>query len=131
MKSRINWMRMSIEGMRVALGIIFLWFGLLKFTGFNPVYEIVAASFAFLAKGPGNILLASLETLIGAGLVLNRFRRVVHSVLILHLLGTFTVFIRAPHIMFDPYFPILTLAGEFVVKNLALAFGGIIVLLKK
>jgi uncharacterized membrane protein YkgB len=122
-------LRWSVVGMRMALGVIFFWFGALKFTGQNPVYEIIQASFPFLAEGPGNYFLASLETLIGLGLFLNILPKLIHLALISHLLGTFGVFITAPEIMFEPYFPYLTLEGEFVVKNLALAMGGIIVLL--
>ncbi|MDP2647841.1 MAG: DUF417 family protein [Candidatus Yanofskybacteria bacterium] len=118
----------AILYMRIALGIIFLWFGLLKFSGNNPVYDIVYASFPFLADGIGNYILASFETIIGIGLFLNVVPKIVHFSLILHLMGTFSVFLRAPEIMFYPSIPFLTLAGEFVVKNIALTAGGFVVL---
>lgn len=114
--------------MRVALGIIFLWFGLLKLSGRNPVFEIVHATFPLLADGAGNYVLAIFEVLIGLSLVLNILTRIAHVALLLHLLGTFATFFLAPQIMFDPYFPFLNLNGEFVVKNLALAIGGLIIL---
>ena len=119
---------LSIVWMRVALAIIFIWFGLLKLSGNNPVYEIVHASFPFLADGTGNYVLAIFETLIGFGLLFDLFHKTTHIFLLLHLLGTFGVFVFAPEIAFDPYFPFLTLAGEFVLKNIALAVGGLIVL---
>jgi uncharacterized membrane protein YkgB len=71
------------------------------------------------------------ETLIGIGLFVNRFSNLTHIVLVLHLLGTFYVFIAAPSLMFDPKFPILTLAGEFVFKNAVLATSGIVLLFHK
>ena len=119
----------SVALLRIAIGIIFFWFGALKLAGFNPVYDIVYASFPFLADGIGNIFLGGLETLIGLALICNLFPKITHAVLILHLLGTFGVFFTAPEIMFDPGFPMLTLAGEFVIKNLSLAMGGIVVIL--
>ncbi|MDO8594389.1 MAG: hypothetical protein Q7R93_02645 [bacterium] len=119
----------TIAFLRIALGIIFFWFAALKLLGFNPVYDIVYASFPFLASGVGNILLGVLEVAIGIALLCNIFPKTTHAVLILHLLGTFGVFVTAPEIMFDPYFPMLTLAGEFVVKNLSLAMSGIVVIL--
>ncbi len=119
----------SITLLRVAIGIIFFWFGALKLAGINPVYDIVHASFPFLAYGIGNFLLGGLETAIGLALIPNVFPKTTHTILILHLLGTFSVFLTAPEIMFDPRFPFLTLAGEFIVKNLALATGGIVVIL--
>ena len=119
----------SIALLRITLGIIFFWFGALKLSGFNPVYDIVYASFPMLAAGIGNIFLGSFEVLIGLALIANVFAKTTHAILILHLLGTFTVFITAPEIMWDPGFPFLTLAGEFVVKNLTLAMSGIVVIL--
>jgi uncharacterized membrane protein YkgB len=47
---------------------------------------------------------------------------------VLHLLGTLSVFFLAPEIMFQPYFPLLTFDGEFVFKNLVLAFAALVVL---
>jgi len=115
--------------LRIALGIIFFWFGALKVTGFNPVYEIVHASFPILADGVGNMFLGGLEVVIGIALICNIFPKTTHAILILHLLGTFSVLVTAQQLMFSPYFPMLTLAGEFVVKNLSLAMGGIVVIL--
>lgn len=114
--------------MRIALGIIFLWFGLLKFYSPNPVYDLLKATFSFLADPPGIYFLGILETLIGLGIIINLYPKFTHTVLILHLFGTFATFFISPGTMFNPYFPFLTLAGEFVVKNLALAVGGLIVL---
>lgn len=119
----------SITLLRIAIGVIFFWFGALKLSGYNPVYDIVYASFPFLAAGVGNLLLGGLETIIGLALICNAFPRTAHAILIMHLLGTFSVFLTAPGLMFDPGFPFLTLAGEFVVKNLSLAMGGIVVIL--
>ena len=119
----------SVAFLRIALGVIFFWFGALKLSGVNPVYEIVRASFPFFADGVGNLILGGLETIIGIALIFNVLPKTTHAILILHLIGTFTVFITAPEIMFNPGFPFLTLAGEFVVKNLSLAMSGLVVIL--
>ena len=118
----------SVAFLRIAIGIVFFWFGALKVTGFNPVYDIVYASFPFLASGVGNLILGGLETLIGLALLCNAFYKPTHAILIFHLIGTFTVFISAPQLMFAPHFPMLTLAGEFVIKNIVLAMGGVVVI---
>ncbi len=39
---------------------------------------------------------------------------------IMHLIGTFSVVFSSPQTAFRPHFPILTMEGEFVVKNLVL-----------
>ncbi len=120
-----------IKYLRLSLGLIFFWFGALKVAGYNPVYEIVNASFPMLATSTGNIVLGVLETLIGLGLLTNIFKKITHTVLILHLLGTFSVFFTAPELMFNPHFPILTLSGEFVFKNITLVIAGLVVLAHK
>ena len=117
-----------VKALRVALGIIFVWFGVLKIFGYNPVYEIVHASFPWFADGAGLIILGAVETLMGIGLLVNLIPRVIHGALLLHLLGTLTVFISGPEVMFQPSFPILTLAGEFVFKNVARALSGLVVI---
>lgn len=117
-----------IIGLRISLGLIFFWFGALKVAGYNPVFEIVNSSFPFLASGIGNIALGLVEAVIGLGLVSRLFPKIIHTALFFHLLGTFSVFISAPSLMFDPYFPVLTLSGEFVFKNITLAMAGLVVL---
>lgn len=115
-------------GLRISLGVVFVWFGTLKVAGFNPVYEIIAAGFPFFASGIGFTVLGLLETVIGIGLILNLFPVVTHIALLLHLAGTFSVFALGPELMFNPYFPILTLEGEFVFKNAVLAMSGFVTL---
>ncbi|MEX2090738.1 MAG: hypothetical protein WD989_01225 [Candidatus Paceibacterota bacterium] len=126
--SNKRWEDYLIKGLRISLGLIFVWFGTLKVAGYNPVFEIVNSTFPFFAAGAGNIILGLAETAIGVGLLFNVFSVFVHVILILHLLGTFTTFIFAPRLMFDPYFPILTFSGEFVFKNATLAMAGLVVL---
>lgn len=119
----------TVAFLRIALGIVFFWFALLKLVGYNPVYDIVYASFPILADGIGNLFLGGLELAIGVGLLCNIFPKTMHAVLILHLVGTFSVLLTAPQLMYSPHFPMLTLAGEFVVKNLVLAMSGVVVIL--
>jgi putative oxidoreductase len=115
--------------LRLALATIFIWFGILKVWGFNPVFDLVDSVMPMLAVPPGLAWLGWFEVAVGVGLLVNRFRRFVHGLLLLHLAGTFLTFITAPEIMFSPAFPILSLPGEFVVKNIVLVLAGIVVLL--
>ncbi len=114
--------------MRIALGIIFLWFGLLKLFGESPVHDFVKTTTPFLGSGLGWQVLGIFEVALGAGLIIKFFPRILLSALILHMVGTFTTFFTAPEMMFRTYPWLLTLEGEFVVKNLVLAMGGLIVL---
>jgi putative oxidoreductase len=119
----------ALMALRIALGLVFFWFGALKVAGYNPVYDIVAASpMPFLAGHTGTFLLGLLETAIGICLLLNIFRRITHITLFCHMMGTLSVFITGADLMFSPHFPVLTLGGEFVFKNVVLASAGLVVL---
>ena len=120
-----------VIGLRLSLALIFFWFGALKVIGYNPVYDIVYATFPFLAGGAGNIALGFVEAVIGVGLALNIFPVAIHIALILHLSGTMLTFLVAPELMFEPIFPILTLSGEFVAKNAVLAMAGLVVVARE
>lgn len=59
--------------MRVMLAIIFIWFGILKMMGYNPVHDLVYNSIMpALAAGTGLFILGAVEALIGVMLLLNR-----------------------------------------------------------
>jgi putative oxidoreductase len=115
--------------LRVSIAIIFIWFGTLKVLGYNPVFDLIYNSvLPTLAHGTGLLVLGIAEVFIGIMLLLNRALVATHVVLLLHLLGTFTTFIFGFEIIFQPHFPILSLDGEFVIKNIALAVAGLVIL---
>ena len=58
-----------IIGMRIALGVIFLWFGLLKLFGTSPVQEFVKITTPILGSGTGWTLLGIFEVILGLGLI--------------------------------------------------------------
>jgi|SRR3989344_1208645 len=120
-----------IIALRTSLGLIFFWFGSLKVFGLTPVVEVVGIVSPFLAGEAGIIILGAVEVLIGVCLMFNWFPKTSLIALVLHLLGTFLVFIMGPEMMFQPSFPVLTLTGEFVFKNIVLVIGGLVVLCYK
>lgn len=118
-----------INVLRITIAVIFIWFGGLKILGYNPVFDLVYNSMTpFLATGYGLIGLGVFEVIIGALLLSNRLLLPTHVLLLLHLLGTFSTFIFGWHVVFDPQFPILSLSGEFVIKNMTLVVAGLVVL---
>jgi len=121
-------MKGIIFWLKIALSAVFLWFGALKMAGFNPVYNLVMNSFPFFADGIGLFSLGLVEVLIGAGLLFNFYPKAILVILVAHLLGTFSVFLISPSVLFEPYFPILNLEGEFVFKNIVLLLAGLAVL---
>ncbi len=118
-----------IVGLRLSIALVFFWFGALKLFGYNPVAHIIEGTFPMLAGDGGTLFLGLVEVVIGIGLVINLLPLITHLALVGHLAGTMLTLVVAPRLMFDPYFPILTLEGEFVIKNVVLAMAGIVVLI--
>lgn len=116
--------------LRWSLGITFLWFGILKLFNVSPILDIIRHALpAFLASSnPFMFSLAVLEILIGILLLAHKFVKLTAIVLILHLLvATGSVLFTQG---FSPWFPVLSLAGEFVVKNLVLMAAGFVLLVE-
>jgi putative oxidoreductase len=113
--------RWSIPALRLALGLIFLWFGALKISGSSPVILLIQETFSFLPIHGFLLVLGGWEMLIGIGIIIKRALRLVLVFLGAHLVGTFVALWLNPHHFFvqgSPFF--LTADGEFVVKNLVL-----------
>ena len=118
----------SIPSLRVALGVIFLWFGALKLLGVSPVLSLVQQTYSFIPAHPFFFVLGFWEMGIGCGLIFNRALRVTLILLCIHLLGTFLALLQAPSVFFLHNNPLwLTTEGEFVIKNLVLVTAGLVI----
>jgi uncharacterized membrane protein YphA (DoxX/SURF4 family) len=133
--SRITaWMsRNGIPLLRISLGIIFFWFGVLKFfPGLSPAQGLATKTIEILSFGlvgpeVSITLLAALECAIGLGLILGLFLRTVLFLLFAQMLGTITPVFLFPQEVFTqiPYAP--TLEGQYIIKNLVLISAGIVI----
>ncbi|TQM02092.1 DoxX family membrane protein [Pseudonocardia kunmingensis] len=116
--------------MRWTLALVFVWFGALKVANVTPVAQLVADTLAFVPV-PAAVVLPALgvfEIVAGVVLAVGRMLRPVLAVLTGHLAGTFLVLITQPHVAFQDGNPLLlTTEGEFVVKNLVLIAGMLLV----
>lgn len=120
--------RWSIPALRVSLGVVFVWFGLLKVLDVTPVTDLVANTVYWVDPDWFVPLLGWVEVAIGAGLLVGRALRVVLGVFVLQLAGTFLVLVIQPDVAFqDGNVFKLTTEGEFVVKNLVLITAGMVV----
>lgn len=120
--------RWSIPALRLALGIVFLWFGALKIFGSSPVILLIQRTFTFLPLDVFVPVLGGWEVLIGIGIMLKRALRCVLVLLGIHLAGTFVALGLNPHDFFVHGFPLfLTADGEFVMKNLVLITAALVI----
>src|SRR5690349_15522276 len=88
--------RHGIAALRISLGIVFLWFGVLKFfPGFSPAQDLATRTIDILTQssiGPraSLLILAVWECLIGLGLITGVALRAVILLLLLQMIGTLT-----------------------------------------
>jgi uncharacterized membrane protein YkgB len=107
--------------LRVSLAVVFMWFGALKLAGLSPAGPLVADTVPWLNPAWFVPALGAVELTLGAALLLDRARTLVAGVLAAHLAGTFLTFAMQPGTTFQHGNPLLlTLVGEFVLKNLVL-----------
>jgi uncharacterized membrane protein YphA (DoxX/SURF4 family) len=129
-----HWMAANgITLLRISLGIVFFWFGFLKFfPGLSPAEELATRTIATLTFGliqpdVSIILLATWESLIGLGLITGKFMRVTLLLLFLQMPGTMLPLLLFPSETFT-IFPIApTLEGQYIIKNIALVSAGIVI----
>lgn len=128
-----RWMaRHGVILLRIALGVVFLWFGLQKwFPGRSPVEELAATTLLRLSGGLvgggwGVPLLGAWEVVIGVGLITGKAVRVTLFCLFLQMLGAGSPLFLFPQRMFDGPF-VATLEGQFILKNLVLVASAIVV----
>jgi uncharacterized membrane protein YkgB len=125
--------RIGIPVVRVALGVVFLWFGVLKFfPGVSPAETLAARTIEMLTLGavkPAVSLpvLAAWESAIGVGLILNRGMRAVLFLLAVQMLGTFTPLLLFPAETFTVWPLVPTLEGQYIIKNVVLIGAAMVV----
>jgi len=133
-KKLTGWMaRNGILLLRVSLGLVFVWFGVLKFyPGLSPAQDLAANTIDLLTFGlvPPDmaiLLLAIWETLIGLGLIFGLYMRATLLLLFVQMMGTITPVFLFPAEVFThiPYAP--TLEGQYIIKNLVLISAGIVI----
>lgn len=129
-----GWMaRNGIQLLRFTLGVIFLWFGVLKFVpGLSPAQSlagntIALLSFGLLSPGAALLILAIWESLIGVGLLTGVLLRGTLFLLWLQMLGTITPLFLFPELCFSVYPVAPTLEGQYIIKNLVLISAGIVI----
>jgi len=123
----------AVAFLRVSLGVVFLWFGALKFfPELSPAQDLATRTISVLTLGlvPPAVslpVLAAWECVIGIGLLVGRGLRATLFLLYAQMLGTLTPIVLFPGEVFTriPYAP--TLEGQYIIKNLVLISAGIAV----
>ncbi len=126
--------RWGVFALRITLGIVFVWFGLLKPLGLSPAEPLVLATVSWLPLFDARTWLAVIgwwEVAIGVTFVIPGLLRVAIALLLLQMVGAFMPLVVLTDVTFQsgrvPFAP--TMEGQYIVKNLvliaaALAVGG-------
>jgi uncharacterized membrane protein YkgB len=128
------WMaRHGVVLLRISVGIVFFWFGFLKFfPNMSPAQDLAARTIEVLSFGlvKANIsvpVLAAWETLIGIGLITGKFMRVTLALLALQMMGTITPLFFFPSETFKVFPLVPTLEGQYIIKNVVLVSAAIVI----
>ncbi|GAA1946138.1 DoxX family protein [Streptomyces durmitorensis] len=118
--------RHSLTFLRASVGLLYLWFGVLKFiASMSPAQDIATHAMSVMTFGavPGQVsgpLLALMEVLIGVGLVTGRLPRLAMGVFFVHMAGVFATLLIMPGEVWlhAPLVP--TMEGQYILKNIVL-----------
>lgn len=129
-----EWMaRHGVTLLRVSLGLVFLWFGALKFfPGLSPAQDLAIRTTRVLTLGviPDGVnifALAAWECLISVGLLTNKFMRATLLLLFVQMVGAVSPVFLFPGDVFTriPFAP--TLEGQYIIKNIVLISAAIVI----
>ena len=123
-----------MPALRLSLGIIFIWFGLLKPLRLSPAQDLVLATVDWMPIFAAETWLDVIgywEVLIGITFLFRATVRVAIALLFMQMVGTFLPLVLLPGVTFQSgLIPFgLTMEGQYIVKNLviiaaALVLGG-------
>jgi uncharacterized membrane protein YphA (DoxX/SURF4 family) len=111
--------------LRISIGLVFVWFGVLKFwPGLSPADQLATEtidllSFGLITEDLARVLLAILEVAIGIGLIAGKFMRFTLLLLVGQMLGAVTPLFLFPKVTWS-HLLVPTLEGQYILKNMVL-----------
>lgn len=108
---------------RIAIFIVFFWFGILKILNVSPASPLVAnleaRTLPFIPFHTFIILFSLYEMLIGVLFLIRGAERVAIALLALHMFTTFMPLVLLPQLTWQTWF-VPTLEGQYILKNLVI-----------
>lgn len=129
-----GWMaRHGVALLRISIGVVFFWFGGLKFfPGLSPATDIAIRTIDLLTFGMitgqvALIMLALLEVIIGIGFLFGIYLRFMIILLLFQMLGTIMPVFLFPAEIFTkvPFAP--TMEGQYIIKNIVIISGAFVI----
>jgi uncharacterized membrane protein YkgB len=114
------WMQLNSNRLlRFSMGIIFIWFGALKFAGISPANELVTRT-VYWFRPEIFIPILGWWVIIGICMIVKPLNRAAIFLLFLQMPGTVLPLFILPDVCFTQIPFGLTLEGQYIIKNLVL-----------
>ncbi len=108
---------------RIALFVVFFWFGILKVLGESPATPLVEklfnATINFISFNNFIIVFGAFEMLIGVLFLIRGAERAVFPLLAIHMLTTIMPLFLLPDATWNGFL-VPTLEGQYIIKNLVI-----------
>ena len=118
----------GITFLRYSLGVIYIWFGILKPFGLSPAQELVENTVYWFDNPKTFVpILGWWEVVIGLTMCIKPLIRVSIFLLFIQMPGTFLPLILLPEVCFSNFPLGLTLEGQYIVKNLIIISAALVV----
>jgi hypothetical protein len=122
----------GVTALRYSLGLIFIWFGILKPLDLSPAGPLVMATVDFLPLFTPRQWLGIIgwwEVAIGVTFLFRATARIAIALLAMQMVGTFMPLFMLPGVTFQPgripYAP--TMEGQYIIKNLLIISAALVV----
>ena len=124
-----SWMaRYGLVLLRLSIGFVYLWFGGLKLIpGASPAEPLIRETITFLPMRFFFPFLAIWEIGIGLGFISGRFMRLTILLMFLQIIGAVSPLLINPEAVFNSFPFLLTLEGQYIVKNIVLIAAAIVI----
>ncbi len=108
---------------RIAIFVVFFWFGILKVLGFSPaegiVKDLLLNTIPFMEPSTFILLFGIFEMIIGIMFLIKGLEREVIPLLAFHMVTTFMPLVFLPAVTWSQSF-VPTLEGQYIIKNLVI-----------
>ncbi len=118
---------LGLPVLRLAIAVVFVWFGALKLLGVSPAGELVAETVYWVPPELFVPVLGVWEVAIGLCLLYRPLLRLGILLLFLQMPGTFLPLVILPEVTFETFPHALTVEGQYIVKNLVIIGAALVV----